>query len=135
MELFSWKNDYSVKVGSIDSDHQKLFDIINSLFTAMSKGEGRQVISGLVKELQSYTIYHFNREETFFRVTSYPNAANHLEQHKIFVSKVKEYKEKVDKGNNNFSPEMLAYLKDWLLNHILVTDKAYSDHFTKNGIV
>ena len=92
MELFSWKNDYSVKVGSIDSDHQKLFDIINSLFTAMSKGEGRQVISGLVKELQSYTIYHFNREETFFRVTSYPNAANHLEQHKIFVSKVKEYK-------------------------------------------
>lgn len=134
MELFSWKNDYSVKVGSIDSDHQKLFDIINLLFTAMSKGEGRQVISDLVKELQSYTIYHFNREETFFRITNYPNAASHLEQHKIFVNKVKEYKEKVDKGNNNFSPEMLTYLKDWLLNHILVTDKAYSDHFTKHGI-
>ncbi|HPA67929.1 MAG TPA: bacteriohemerythrin [Tenuifilaceae bacterium] len=134
MELISWESNYSVKVGSIDADHKKLVEILNSLFMAMSKGEGSKIISDLVKELQRYTIYHFSREESFFRITGYPNTQKHIEEHKQFIGKVKEYKEKVDKGNNDFSPEMLAYLKDWLLNHILVTDKAYSEHFVKHGI-
>jgi len=68
MGLISWENSYSVKVGSIDADHKKLVEILNSLFTAMSKGEGSKMISDLVKELHRYTIYHFSREEAFFRL-------------------------------------------------------------------
>jgi hemerythrin-like metal-binding protein len=134
MGLISWENSYSVKVGSIDADHKKLVEILNSLFTAMSKGEGSKMISDLVKELHRYTIYHFSREEAFFRITGYPNAQKHIEEHKQFIGKVKEFQEMVDKGKNDFSPNMLAFLKEWILNHIMVTDKAYSEHFVKHGI-
>ena len=35
MALFEWKSQYSVKVQSIDREHQKLFGMVNELHEAM----------------------------------------------------------------------------------------------------
>ena len=134
MSMIEWKQDYSVSVNSIDDDHKKLIGIINQLFNAMTKGEGSKVVSPLVDELQKYTIYHFNREETYFRMTNYSNAPVHVKEHAFFVEKVKEFKVRVSSGNLTFSPDLLNFLRDWLLNHITNSDKAYSEHFKKFGL-
>lgn len=134
MNIVEWKPEYSVAVESIDKDHQKLFEIVNRLFRSMSKGEGSKIISSLVDELQSYTIYHFNREETFFRLTNYPNAYIHQQEHASFIVKVKDFKQKINSGNVSFSPDLLEFLRDWLMNHIMNSDKMYSEHLKKYGI-
>jgi len=42
MNIAFWKPEYSVSVKSIDADHQKLFDLLNQLFEAMSKGQSKK---------------------------------------------------------------------------------------------
>ncbi len=134
MGIVDWNNKYSVAVDSIDNDHKQLISIINQLFNAMTKGEGSKVLSPLVDELYKYTIYHFNREETYFRMTNYPNALQHNQEHAMFIQKVNEFKAKVNSGKLDFSPDMLNFLRDWLLHHITNVDAMYAEHFNKYGI-
>ena len=37
-------------------------------------------------------------------------------------------------GDYQIANEILEYLKQWLVNHILVTDKKYIDCFKGNGL-
>lgn len=132
--MIEWKQDYSVSVASIDDDYKKLIAIINQLLNAMTKGEGAKVLAPLIDELYKYTVYHFNREETYFRMTNYANTDMHIKEHAYFVNKIKEFKDRVSAGNVSFSPDLFSFLRDWLLKHITLTDKMYSDHFLKSGL-
>lgn len=130
MKIAVWKPELSVSVKSIDEDHQKLFDLINQLFEAMTKGKGKEVIGSVIEELEKYTIFHFNREETYFRVTNYARVVEHTREHQIFKQKVAEFKNNFSSGSS-ITPEVLTFLRDWLLNHISKSDKAYEEHFKK----
>ncbi len=131
MKIAVWKPELSVSVKSIDEDHQKLFDLINQLFEAMTKGKGKEIIKSTVEELEKYTIYHFHREETYFRVTNYARGAEHTREHQIFKQKVAEFKKNVLSSDSSIAPDVLTFLRDWLLNHISKSDKAYEEHFKK----
>lgn len=135
MKIAYWKQEFSVSVKSIDEDHQKLFDLLNNLFEAMTRGQGKEIINGIVKDLEDYTVYHFNREETYFRVTNYPQSKSHIEEHQFFRNKVAEIKKAIQVNNGSIAPELLGFLSDWLKNHIAKSDKAYEEHFKKHGVV
>ena len=55
MALIQWSPDYSVKVGEIDQQHQKLITMINELNDAMLKGKGKEILSKIIDGLISYT--------------------------------------------------------------------------------
>ncbi|MDR3572456.1 MAG: hypothetical protein P4L50_01225 [Anaerolineaceae bacterium] len=46
-----------------------------------------------------------------------------MPQHEAFKAKVNEYRTKVEKGHVETSLQGATFLKDWLLNHILVEEK------------
>ena len=135
MNIAFWKPEYSVSVKSIDADHQKLFDLLNQLFEAMSKGQSKNVLTEIIGELERYTIYHFHREETYFRITNYPQKDAHIEQHQYYVKKIAEMRKQYEKDSSAVSAELLGFLSNWLKEHILVTDKAYQEHFKKHSVV
>jgi len=135
MKIAIWKPEYSVGVKLIDEDHQKLFDLLNQLFESMKKGKGKEVINGIISELERYTVFHFGREESYFRITNYPLAPQHIEQHLYFKLKVAELKKDVASNKGTVAPDALGFLSDWLRNHILKSDKAYEEHFKNHGVV
>jgi hemerythrin-like metal-binding protein len=135
MKIATWKPEYSVGVNSIDEDHQKLFDLLNQLFEAMTKGKGIEIIDNIISELERYAVFHFGREELYFRVTSYPFALQHIKEHQYFKQKVAELKKDVASNKGMVAPDVLGFLSDWLKNHIAKSDKAYEDHFKKFGVV
>ena len=134
MSLVTWDTSFSVKVKSCDSEHRKLFYLINKLHEAMKAGQGRTILAGIVHELDRYTQTHFLAEEALLQRAQYPNLAEHRSQHQKFVAQVKKFTDDLEKDNLANSITVLMFLKDWLANHIKQTDKAYSEHLNSSGI-
>ena len=60
------------------------------------------------------------------RVTNYPQFAQHKNEHRDFISKVADAKNRA-LSTGNFSLELMYFLRDWLVEHILVSDKHYAE--------
>lgn len=134
MALIQWSPEYSVKVGEIDQQHQKLITMINELNDAMLRGKGKEVLARIIDGLIAYTQAHFSKEELYFDKYKYPDAIAHKEEHKAFVKKVTEFREAFQKNSMNLTINVMDFLSDWLKKHICGTDKKYSDFFNKNGL-
>ena len=134
MALFTWNDSYSVKVEMCDAQHKKLFDIINQLADAMRAGKGQEVVARTVGELLLYTRTHFQQEEALLRKANYPQLAEHQELHRKFVADVEVLEKQARGGRTANSVVVLNLLRDWLLNHIQKSDKAYSACLNAVGI-
>lgn len=135
MPIFTWNDTYSVSVKGMDEQHKKLFDIINQLFTAMSAGKGKEALEPVLKEMYDYTVTHFTAEEKLLQELGYPGLVEQKRQHAIYVQKVAEMQQKLGTSAKMALPmETSQFLKDWLLNHILVVDKKYSNFLTGKGV-
>lgn len=133
MAFMQWDSDFSVNVAEIDQQHQKLVGMLNEFYGHVGKNAG-QAFRTLLDSLVDYTQYHFSTEENYFRKFSYPEAANHTEEHRQFTEKVLDVKNRLNQKKLVLSLEITTFLKDWLTHHIKVNDKAYSGFFNKNGL-
>jgi hemerythrin-like metal-binding protein len=131
MAAFNWNSSYSVNVKRCDEDHKKLFALINDLHGAMQSGKGNQVIEKVVQELEDYTRFHFAGEEALMAKTQYPGLVAHQVEHQKFVQALVKLRKE---GITGQSISLLAFLNDWLINHIKRIDQRYSAHLNANGV-
>ncbi len=134
MSLIEWKNVFSVGVPSIDDQHRKLVEMINNLYDEFYKGITDEFLSGLIKELEKYTVYHFSYEEKFMKLYNYESLKEHKGEHDQFIEKIQVYKTIVSKDNKTAVIDFATFLKNWLLKHIMGTDKKYSKLFLERGM-
>jgi hemerythrin len=133
MALFQWRDEFSMKVPSIDAQHRKLVEMLNSLHDGMLSGTTKEKLAPLLNGLIEYTATHFAHEEEYFATYQYPDAQKHTQEHQKLVKQVLDFKEKFDSGRASINMELMVFLKDWLLKHILGSDKGYSKHFVEHG--
>ncbi len=124
----------SVKIKSIDDQHSKLFDLINDFYDNIKNRSNVENILGLINGMKEYTQSHFKTEENFMLQLNYPYYDAHKNEHDIFISKITTVEDKIRSGKLVVSFEITGFLRDWLKNHIQVTDKKYSSFFIQNGI-
>lgn len=134
MTYFNWDASYSVNVQVIDQQHQRLVGIINELYDAMKSGQAKQKLSGILDSLVEYTQVHFAYEEKLLETHDYPELWRHRKEHNDLVKQVLDFKQKYEQGTVALSVEMGAFLKDWLVNHILKVDKRYSAYLNQKGV-
>lgn len=134
MALIDWNPSYSVKIGEIDTQHQKLIAMMNDLNEAMSKGKGKAVVGPIIDGMVAYTKVHFLKEEALFDKHGYPDAPAHKQQHVTFVKKVTEFRNNYEKNQLSLTVDIMKFLADWWVNHICGTDRKYSDFFNKLGV-
>ncbi|MBI5236100.1 MAG: hemerythrin family protein [Deltaproteobacteria bacterium] len=135
MALFNWSDRYSVDVGVFDGHHKRLVELINELHDAMRSGHARDMLGSTLKGLIDYTRMHFAEEERLMSAHGYAGLAAHRIEHEKLVTKVSELHAKYVAGDNTLTIETMNFLKDWLINHILVTDKQYGVFFKSRGVV
>lgn len=123
----------SVGVKASDDDHKKLVDLINLLHDGMREGHGKEVVGKVLNDLVSYTKVHFAREEEYFAKTGYP-AAEHKREHQSLVKQAVDLQARYYAGDQALSVDTLTFLRDWLTNHIQVSDKAYSVYLNAHGV-
>lgn len=134
MAHMQWQEKYSVKVKEIDDQHRKLFDMINSLHDAMIERRGKVAMGGLLQELVVYAETHFKLEENYMVKFNYLGHMGQQSEHGRFTKKVLDFQKDFNEGKIIFSLEVMNFLRDWLVNHILVTDMKYSSFFNERGL-
>lgn len=121
----SWSEELSVGVEVLDNQHKKLVAMLNDLEAAIEHGQGREACDDIVTRMSDYAQEHFKTEEALMREHAFPDLEAHVLEHEDFVVKVMDIY--FDPGSEQSSPEgVLAFLRDWLMNHISKSDKAYA---------
>ena len=123
MSFMSWQTDYQVGVAEIDNQHRRLVQMVNSLREAMKSGTGKTLVPKVLNELVEYTVSHFSTEERFMQETRYPEYSLHKRQHEELKRQVLQIKAQVDGDSPVNTIEVMNFLKNWLVNHILGSDK------------
>lgn len=123
MAFMNWQTDYQVGVAEIDSQHRRLVEMVNSLHEAMKSGSGKSLVPRILNELTEYTVSHFSTEERYMQEARYPEYALHKRQHEELTRQVLQVKAQVESGAPVNTIEVMNFLKGWLVNHILGSDK------------
>ncbi len=131
--FFKWSSDYSVKIKTIDDQHQELVNILNRLFVAVSKREGDKVVAGILDALMSYTQTHFALEERLMRQAKYKDLEAHMEEHRKLIAQLDSLCKKYLLEEKPIYFEMLSFLKTWLKEHIQGVDTKYSAALQQAG--
>ena len=133
-EYIKWNNKYCVGISVLNEEHKQLFDFLNKAIHAKEHSDNKEELMDVLEEMTEYALEHFETEESYMREFNYPKFRYHSEEHYKFFTKTIAYFEKVVNGDYHISNELIEYLKQWLVNHIQVTDRQYIDWFKKNGL-
>jgi hemerythrin-like metal-binding protein len=126
-----WEDKYSVNIEEIDEEHKQLVHMINELYSAMETGRGKEVLSLILDKLIDYVKTHFTAENILMEEISYPGREEHKKEHSNFIKKVLGFQKSFKEGKYGLSVEVIFYLKEWLMTHIMESDKKYSGFYKK----
>lgn len=132
--LIEWDDSYNLDIQAIDDQHKILVDLINQFYVAFKSGRAKKQVKTILKGLADYTEYHFGVEEKYFKKFKYENEKEHLALHKEFVTKISNFQDEYNAGKINISYELMNFLRDWLVNHILKEDRKYISLFKDKGV-
>jgi len=139
-EFIKWEECLSTGITHIDSQHLELIQIINRLKNACMNGTGTvdPVFKEALSRMVEYVRFHFTAELEMLKRINYPNFDEHKKQHDTLVRDIlaaaNEYKE----GKRFIPLRFIRTLKDWVLSHIAVFDRMYSDYIAdqkKKGLL
>jgi hemerythrin len=118
-----WQPRFEIGIPSIDGEHRRFFELINELHAAIVAGSGQVRRREALAELAAYAEAHFAGEERWFATYAYPGAAAHRGEHDAFRSRL----EGVAVEGGASSVQVLSLMSDWLLQHILGSDRRFGD--------
>ncbi len=129
-----WKDEFNTGIKIIDDEHQRLFRIINKLFTL--KGEeakSRRACQEGIKYFKSHALKHFEDEEKYMELICYENIKMHKRLHQDFRENSLPALEK-ELLRENYSltavEHFLAVCAGWLIGHTLTEDMAITGKTT-----
>lgn len=115
-----------------DRQHQKLIDLINAVYTALSSGSSKATLEQVIDELINYTETHFEWENVLMKKLGFSAVEGHMSMHKKFVDEVIEFKHRLTSGGQVMGVNVMAFLKDWLEGHIMKTDVVLAKFLKEN---
>lgn len=123
MAKIEWNDELSVGIEEIDDQHKELIRIANGLLKAISLERNERVLNNVIRRLREYTVHHFSSEEALMEQVRYPNRGVHSAEHQRLKQNVKDYQRLIYKHEDLTPTDMLNFMKEWLLGHILTHDR------------
>ncbi|MDH5327594.1 MAG: bacteriohemerythrin [Gammaproteobacteria bacterium] len=133
MTFMPWNDEFILEINEVDTQHHWLVDATNKLHDEISKDQpDNGVVGDILAGLVEYAMNHFIMEEEMFQRFSYPETAEHKQEHDAFNVKAMQLLDHYEQGQV-VAQEALEFLKNWLRHHILEIDKAYVPHMKQQG--
>jgi len=132
-----WRSGMSVSNDIIDYDHQFLINLINTIELILQTPEEKDLLLEAFSQFHNYAKGHFQREESIQRNIQYPNSLHHRGLHSTLLSELNELKQKIIETKTTDeiekkAPEIVEFLKRWLVNHVLNEDLLLKPYLEKH---
>ncbi|OOY35776.1 hypothetical protein BOV90_01450 [Solemya velum gill symbiont] len=134
MKKIIWEDDFSVGVEELDRQHQQIIEIINTLSDKPRLFRRFQNVSSALMELTNYVSEHFLLEEQLLHENGYPNLLEHSKKHTLYSNKIADLCQGSLDGKRDVPTELINFLTDWWINHILHEDMQYKAFFKERGV-
>jgi len=134
MDFFNWNSSFELGIEVIDSQHRELVRMINELDRALRRHTARDILSELLDELIDYSKYHFSTEEKYMLDFEFEGFSDHRKEHDHFRFKVFRFQREYIDGTAELDSVLMQFLKEWLSNHMLGTDRQFRDLFLGKGL-
>ncbi|WWR15334.1 hemerythrin domain-containing protein [Lachnospiraceae bacterium JLR.KK008] len=123
-----WEDRFNIGVKFIDKEHQKLFGIVNKLFTYAEHEDKRPwVCQEGIKYFKDHAMKHFAEEEAYMASISYEGFETHKRLHEDFRLWTIPALEK-ELQRSRYSKEAIDHFMGvcagWLIGHTLTEDQA-----------
>lgn len=129
--MYELKDEYLVGIESIDNEHKVLFEIADEIYQ-LSVNEfvpdKYDNIADLIQRLKDYTTMHFEHEEAYMESIQYKKMFTQKVQHDHFKRKLEEMDlDSIDENQDEAIQDLLKFVTDWLVEHIIETDKKIAE--------
>ena len=126
-EIIKFAEEFITGIPLIDEEHKELFRIIGEVQTLIRNDlltDKFDEILSLLGELTEYAASHFKDEEEYMRSINYMGLESQKRAHDAFVSRIEEMDIiNIDSNQQGTLEDILEFLTEWLVNHILFSDK------------
>lgn len=121
-QKIEWSSEFAVGIQEIDKQHYELFREINDLISSKDK---QNKVKEIIEFIEKYVIEHFHHEEVLMQKTGFPEYTYHKDMHNKFIKTFKQIKNDYFSNgiSNNLAFRLQSRLIEWLLNHVLKSDK------------
>lgn len=126
--MYEMKQEYYIGIEMIDEEHKQLFKYANEAYELLHDEftpDKYDRIDMILENLHDYTVKHFADEESYMESINYKKIFTQKIQHQEFINKLEKFMEQHKNETENQDEqimEILKYLTEWLVNHILYVD-------------
>jgi len=125
--MYQFKDEFRTGIDSIDEEHQRLFEITDKAYEILMDEfipDKYDYIVAILNELREYAATHFMHEEEYMVSIRYKKLFSQKAAHEEFIEKILSYDlEQIDENQKEAILEVLDFLNDWLVHHIVESDK------------
>jgi hemerythrin-like metal-binding protein len=106
-----------------DCQHREWISLLGQLEEAQKDRQDQQLFHQAVSFLVMYVNHHFSLEEEYMRQYLYPEERFHREEHRIYLVRLKDFREKHREYSEDACSKIVESMTNWLYSHILENDK------------
>jgi len=128
MEKITWNDSFNIQVEVIDEQHRRLVELMNRLIAFQEEETTDKDVAEVLGAMTNYLGYHFDTEEQLMIDHGYPEIESHREEHQAFVTQTAYFIATYREGGASLKKDILLFLKEWLVEHIVKTDGAFGDY-------
>lgn len=131
MPLIDWNDTLSVGYRPIDAEHMRLAELVNEFHGDLLAGSSMTLIEAGFQRIIRHAADHFRHEERLMEESGFPDSHNHRLAHQQLEAQIADLLTQIEAGEPVFTLELVEFLKNWLLNHILTMDKKLGEHLAR----
>ncbi len=131
MKNIEWNEDLVVNILDIDNEKKQLFEVINKFVDVYNKSKKNYdehlLVENLLGVIEKFKIV-FKNEERILREFDYPECEAHFDIHSGFITKLKAFRRWITDDNENFSDDIVEFIKEWSIVHIQDRDMTFGPY-------
>jgi hemerythrin-like metal-binding protein len=135
--MLRWKKIYETGISEIDDLNRKTVSVINDFYKCILSDEIEDEAPALIRKLIRISVELFAVEKQLFEIFKYDEDEMnvHLDDHDIFVKVLSSALKKVKRGDMLVIYKLADYLRNWIIEHLMIEDRKFADFKTGQKIL